>query len=183
MGHGRPDPRDVSKSTDSILMRPDGAVTRRALPSRRGGVALLLRPLRTPWPWASEGEGVLGSRAAFPAGDPRRRLIRKGAFGHELLVGCRDDERVSPANRPLFSGTAIGGSLVSVIDGASLGLRRGRPTQRPLSFPGDGYTWLILLHLIVFITASWEPGPAPPCGRRASFVACLAGLKGRPDPP
>lgn len=105
-----------------------------------GGVALLLRPLRTPWPWASEGEGVLGSRAAFPAGDPRRRLIRKGAFGHELLVGCRDDERVSPANRPLFSGTAVGCSLVSVIDGASLGQRRGRPTQRPLSFPGDGYT-------------------------------------------
>lgn len=40
--------------------------------------------------------GFSGLGRAFPAGDPRRRLIRKGAFGHELLVGCRDDVRVSP---------------------------------------------------------------------------------------
>lgn len=181
MGHGRPDPRDVSKSTDSILMRPDGAVTRRALPSRRGGVALLLRPLRTPWPWASEGEGVLGSRAAFPAGDPRRRLIRKGAFGHELLVGCRDDERVSPANRPLFSGTAIGCSLVSVIDGASLGLRRGRPTQRAIIV---SWRWL---HVIDFIAPycfyNGVVGTRPGATMRAPGLVCLAGLKGRPNPP
>ncbi len=100
-------------------------------------------------------------------------LQRKVQLGVLKALGAEDDE-VFLLLLLEASFTAVGGTLLGLAGGVALVRYLDRASAVPLSLPGSGLVWALVLAAVSFLLASWLP--ATLC-RRARPIQLMAGRR------